>query len=143
MGTLLDEHGFQGLYDFVYVPIDFRSASAFGYVFINLVSTTDAQAFRDCFNNFSSWSLSSKKVAEVTWSRPVQGCVNLVERYRNSSLMHDEVPDEYKPAIFRNGKRVPFPSPTRILQVPEEMACRIPADEWWMTKMDRGIQTTL
>ena len=32
-------------------------------------------------------------------------CEAHVERYKNSPVMHKSVPDEYKPAIFKDGVR--------------------------------------
>lgn len=36
-----------------------------------------------------------------------------MERYRNSPVMHESVPDEYKPVILQNGLRVNFPEPSK------------------------------
>lgn len=118
---LLDGQGFAGKYDFVYLPVDFRSGSAFGYAFINFVSSHDTELFRDHFHRFSAWAIPSKKIAEVTWSRPSQGLNMNIEKYRNSSVMHAQVPDEYKPVIFQDGVQVSFPPPTKVLSLPEEM----------------------
>jgi phosphatidylglycerophosphate synthase len=41
-----------------------------------------------------------------------------IERYRNSPVMHESVPDEYKPAMYTRGVRVPFPPPTKNLRMP-------------------------
>lgn len=115
---MMDEAGFCGLYNFIYLPIDFRSRSGFGYTFINMVSNEAAEKFFAQFNGFSDWPMRSQKVAEVTWSEPSQGLHVHVERYRNSPVMHDAVPDEFKPAIYENGIRVAFPGPTKAIRVP-------------------------
>jgi len=117
--SLLDSHGFAGRYDFVYLPLDFTTHSAFGYSFINLITPLDAQHFQQVFYNFSNWSYCSKKVAEVTWSKPTQGLQMNIERYRNSSVMHGEVPDSFKPAVYHNGHRMCFPPPTKALAFPD------------------------
>jgi hypothetical protein len=134
---LFNSEGFCGKYDFVYLPVDFRSGSAFGYAFVNLVSELDCQAFWKHFHGFCQWSLPSKKVAEVTWSKPSQGLAMNMERYRNSSVMHGQVPDEYKPCVFRHGLRVAFAEPTKLLNLPEEMMSAAAStsrnNTWWST----------
>jgi len=115
---MMDEAGFTGLYNFIYLPIDFRSKSGFGYAFINMVSNAAAEKLFTQFNGFSEWAMKSQKVAEVTWSEPSQGLNIHVERYRNSPVMHDAVPDEFKPAMYDNGIRVTFPAPTKAIRAP-------------------------
>jgi len=118
--SMLDEEGFAGKYDFVYLPIDFASGAGVGYAFINMVSHQDAERFRVHFTGFTRWAFPSRKVAEVAWSNPNQGLAVHIERYRNSTVMHPSVCDEYKPALFANGVRVPFPMPTRIIKAPQQ-----------------------
>jgi len=115
---MMDEVGLHGLYNFIYLPIDFRSKSGFGYAFINMVSNAAAQQLFAQFNSFAEWPVRSQKVAEVTWSEPSQGLNIHVERYRNSPVMHDAVPDEFKPAMYENGVRVAFPAPTKAIRAP-------------------------
>lgn len=119
--NLLDEEGFSCKYNFVYMPMDFRSGSAFGYAFINIITAEDTQLFECHFQGFCRWAFPSRKVAEVTWSRPMQGLAATIDRYRNSPVMHQDVPECYKPCLLQNGVRVCFPSPTKPLSMPEEM----------------------
>lgn len=42
-----------------------------------------------------------------------------VERYRNSSVMHHSVPEEFKPALFENGQQIPFPKPSKAPKAPQ------------------------
>lgn len=115
---MMDDAGFNGLYDFIYMPIDFRSKSGFGYAFINLVSNAAAEQFFAHFNGFAGWEIKSQKVAEVTWTESNQGLDVHVDRYRNSPVMHEVVPDEFKPAKFSAGVRVAFPGPTKPIRAP-------------------------
>jgi len=112
--TLMGE-GFSGLFDFVYAPIDFGTRSSFGYAFVNLVSPEDADSFVSAFEGFNKWSVQSSRCAEVEWSDK-QGLESMVERYRNSPLMHSKVPDEAKPIVLRDGVRIVFPAPTQPLK---------------------------
>jgi hypothetical protein len=115
---IMDRHGFRGLYDFVYAPADFRTKSGFGYAFINLTSHSVAEGFMEHFNGFNEWPTTASKVAEVGWSEPNQGLELHVERYRNSPVMHEGVPDEFKPALFKEGRRITFPAPTKAIRAP-------------------------
>jgi len=115
---LLDSEGFAGQYDFFYLPMDFKSRASLGYAFVNLVSTEQAARFRAHFDGFARWVLPSQKVCSVNWSAPYQGFDAHVERFRNSPVMHEAVPDEYKPVVFVNGARMPFPPPTKKLRAP-------------------------
>eukprot|EP00438_Fugacium_kawagutii_P018469 Skav204798 [mRNA] locus=scaffold763:460514:465506:+ [translate_table: standard] len=114
---LLNKHGLQSCYDFIYLPYDFQRASNLGYAFVNLREDA-VDMFWQTFDGFSQWSLPSSKVCKVTWSGPHQGFEAHVERYRNSPVMHRSVPDEYKPLIFSEGTPIPFPPPTRRLKAP-------------------------
>lgn len=115
---LINTEGFAGLYDFINLPIDFQSKSSLGYAFVNLVSHEAANRFRMTFDGFSNWIIPSRKVCGVTWSGPHQGLEAHVDRYRNSPVMHESVPDMYKPAIFKDGQRIEFPAPTQKLRAP-------------------------
>jgi hypothetical protein len=115
---LLDEEGFRGKYDFVYVPLDFKRWGGLGYAFVNMVETEDALKAISVLNGFRRWRKMSQKVLEVVWGEPMQGLGCHLDRYRNSPVMHDDVPDEAKPVYYQNGVRVPFPPPTRKLRPP-------------------------
>lgn len=113
---LFEKEGFRGDYDMVYMPIDFATRAAFGYAFVNCVSHLAAERFLVRFQGFSGWSGGSDKVCQATWSKEQGGLHLHIERYRNSPVMHESVPDEFRPALFRDGDRVPFPEPTKRLR---------------------------
>jgi len=117
---LLDEQGFAGRYDFLYLPIDFRTHVALGYAFVNMVTPLDAMRLREHLDGFSSWVVPSAKACNVSWSQPHQGLEEHVARYRNSPLMHECVPDEYRPVLLSGGARVPFPPPTKKIKAPRQ-----------------------
>lgn len=116
--TLLDNEGFNGKYDLVYHPIDFGTRLGFGYAFVNFVSVVAAAQCSEHFNGFTSWKTKHDKACEVSQSTELQGLEAHVERYRNSPVMHETVPDEFKPATFVDGRRVPFPLPTKKVTKP-------------------------
>jgi hypothetical protein len=115
---LFEEKGHYGKFDFVYLPIDFRTGVNLGYAFVNLLDNLDAQQFIHDFNGFRDWSLESLKICEVSWADPYQGLEDHVERYRNSPVMHEMMPDDYKPRVYVAGVRVPFPEPTKRIRAP-------------------------
>lgn len=115
---LLDERGMEGRYDFVYLPCDFYRDANLGYAFVNLVDRQAVDLVWKIFDGFSEWRLPTSKVCQVRWSGPHQGFKAHVERYRNSPVMHRAVPDIYKPVIFKDGMRKPFPRPTKRIKAP-------------------------
>ncbi len=60
-----------------------------------------------------------RKVAETTWAHPHQGLRENVQRYRNSPVMHESMPEAFKPLLLVNGREVPFPPPTRPIKPPK------------------------
>jgi hypothetical protein len=117
---LLNAEGFAGKYDFVYLPIDFRTHSALGYAFVNLTSPDAAERVHQRLNGFTKWPFPSSKACSVSWSHPHQGLESHIARYRNSPLMHDVVPDHYRPALFSEGQRIPFAPPTKKIKFPRK-----------------------
>lgn len=115
---MLDTEGFNGAYRFVYLPTDFKNFAGFGYAFVNFVTNDAAVRAKTHFQDFARWTVPSRKVCDVVWSGEVQGLEAHLERYRNSPVMHESVPDEYKPVLFVNGRRVPFPPPTKRIRPP-------------------------
>lgn len=114
---LLDAAGFEKEYDFIYLPANLKVKECFGYGFINVISTAVATRFVKHFTGYSWPDLDQEPMA-VHESQALEGLDVLIQRYRNSPLMHESVPEEVRPAIYRNGLKVPFPSPTATLRAP-------------------------
>jgi RNA recognition motif-containing protein len=127
---LLDEHGFEGKYNFAYMPIDFVRQAGLGYAFVNLCTPAAAQEFWRAFDGFSAWPVACDKVCRVNWSSPHQGYEEHVQRYRNSPMMHKDVPDACRPVLLENGVRVEFPAPTKSLRPPRLRAARQHCPFW-------------
>jgi hypothetical protein len=115
---MLDSKGFAGSYDFVYLPVDFQRVACLGYAFVNCTSAPSARLMWHAFSGFDQWVNPSPKICEVCWGEPLYGLKALVDRYRNSPVMHEVVPDSYKPVLFKDGMRIRFPSPTKVLRPP-------------------------
>lgn len=116
---LFDNHGFVGTYDFIFLPMDFKSSENLGYAYVNFVGPLAAAQFSDYFNGFDQWWRSWGTVTcVVTVSLYEQGYQTNVERYRNSPVMHESVPDAFKPAVFWSGVRQLFPHPTKKIRPP-------------------------
>lgn len=111
-------------YNLIYFPVDFTTGAGLGYAFVNMCSPEDALALWSSLDGFSRWALPSQKVCKVSWSHPHQGLTPHVDRYRNSPVMHPAVPDRWKPALFKDGERIPFPAPTKKLKMPLEIGGR-------------------
>jgi len=116
---MLDGMGFGGQFDMVYVPVDFSTGAGLGYAFINMCSPGQVPRLWEALDGLSTWTVDSDKVCSVSWSDPHQGLAAHIERYQNSPVMHPDVPDEWKPALFMNGCRVEFPPPTKKLKAPK------------------------
>merc|ERR1712070_954627 len=122
--ALFDECGFQNLYNLVYLPTDFMTSVNFGFAFVHLVSSEAAQRPKAKFHGFSEWSCNSSKICAVDFCAEQCGLDALIKRYQNCPVMHELVPDEYKPALFLDGVRTAFPPPTKKLKKPRMKATR-------------------
>eukprot|EP00928_Gymnodinium_smaydae_P050336 TRINITY_DN3389_c1_g1_i2.p1 TRINITY_DN3389_c1_g1~~TRINITY_DN3389_c1_g1_i2.p1 ORF type:complete len:457 (+),score=42.71 TRINITY_DN3389_c1_g1_i2:93-1373(+) len=112
----IDAAGFRGKYDFVYLPMDFKTPTCPGFCFVNLTDPAHVSPFWTYFEGYSAWQ-GSKNKCSVTWSSKLQGLEANIKRYKNSPVMHESVPDGYKPRVFRDGVQISFPPPTRKIKV--------------------------
>jgi hypothetical protein len=104
----LDDKGFRGVYNFFYLPVDYKNHCNMGYAFINFTDHAGAMKFMSAFKGYQLPAKSSK-VCDTCWAR-VQGLKSNVEHYRNSPV--NDLPDpEYRPLLFQNGVEVAFPRP--------------------------------
>lgn len=112
------EAGYGGLFDFVYMPMNFRANGNFGYAFVNFTSHAVAAQVVAQMQPLETEDTSASGRWTSAWST-CQGLSANVERYRNSPLMHDTVPWEYKPSVYDCfGNRVQFPKPTKNISKP-------------------------
>lgn len=115
---LMDDLGFYGVYDFIYMPCNFKNGVNLGYAFVNLVSHQQAMRLTEAFSG-CSWPNKEDAKGEVAWAHPHQGYEEHVQRYRDSPVMHASIPAEFKPMIFSNGVRIAFPPPTKAIKAPK------------------------
>lgn len=114
---LMDRKGLVGLYNFVYVPMDFLRDANLGYAFVNFSTHENALTGWNAMEGFCSWPMRSQKVLAVSWGE-LQGLSDHIERYQNSPVMHKSVPENLRPILLHDGHRVPFPEPTRRMRPP-------------------------
>merc|ERR550534_391341 len=110
--------GFAGRYDLVYLPVNFGSGMGLGYALVNLTSARDVPALWAALEGYAQWGTEPGEGAcSVAWSDPNQGLESFVARYRNSPVLHPDVPDNWKPAIYGvHGERLAFPTPNRTVK---------------------------
>jgi len=110
----LNDEGFAGLYNFVYMPMNFKSKACMGYSFVNMADAGQAQHLIEKFDGHHLIRSASWEACTATLSC-TQGLAANIDRYRNSPVMGDEVPEDFKPALFAGEQQVPFPKPTKML----------------------------
>lgn len=129
--SMLDAKGFDLQYDFVYLPTSFRTWKSMGYAFVNLTAPEHARQLMETFQGFDGWEAAGMlnagkrktegvtpiKQVDMHWST-LQGIDDHIERYRNSPVMHPDVPDKYRPLLLKDGIAMAFPAPTKELREP-------------------------
>lgn len=114
----LSREGLQESCDFVYLPTSFRTWKCCGYAFVSLTTHEAAERAMKAMQGYEGLGARpGQRGLEVCWS-VLQGLESHVERYRNSPVMHEEVPDECRPLRLKDGSPVPFPEPTKRLKAP-------------------------
>jgi hypothetical protein len=111
---LLEEMGFKGKFNMVYLPMNFRSGENAGYAFVNLVDHATAIKLTEAARG----RRLGETLACTEWSN-IQGYDGNVEHFRNNSVMHPSVPAFCKPAVYdASGREVAFPPPTKRVTKP-------------------------
>jgi hypothetical protein len=106
----VEEH-FKGMFDFFYLPIDFKNKCNVGYAFINITKPAFIIPFIERFHNRKWERFNSEKVCHITYAR-IQGKAALVSHFQNSSLMNED--KRCRPMLFVSegpsmGEPEPFP----------------------------------
>lgn len=114
---VLDTEGFEGQYDFLYLPSNMTRGGSYCYAFVNMISHESAALLLDLLSGYAEWGNLGTPSMQIFWS-DIQGRDTYVEKYRNSPVMHPDVSDICKPAVFENGCQVPFPPPLKAIKAP-------------------------
>lgn len=88
----------QGLYDYIYLPIDPKNKCNCGYAFINLVHPVIILSLYKEFNGRSWSNFNSEKICELTYGR-LQGRDQLLAQLEGSGVMQQSDPGK-KPLIL-------------------------------------------
>jgi len=118
IAELLSSQGLAKNFDFIYAPVRFGTVSTIGYAFVNFTSPEAAEVCHSKFEGFTSWGKVCENVMSVVWSDSDQGLAAIIDRHRNSPVMHESVQEKFKPAIYKDGVRCAFPRPTRRIRPP-------------------------
>jgi len=116
--NLLSQQGFQaGLhFDFLYAQGGLERKADVAQALINLRTPALAETMLQQLQGFQDWPCGN--VIEVLWNT-VQGLSRLIERFRNSRVMHKSVAELCKPVLFSHrGDLVDFPKPTQRIRHP-------------------------
>lgn len=118
------DQGFQGRYDAVYLPVNFKAQIIFGYARVNFVSHEDAVRFKTEFDGFRDWDLGDEAGSpKILWG-DIHGKEEWIREYKNSDIMHPHVPEDMKPLLFEDGAQVAFPPNTKKLKMPKAFKLR-------------------
>ncbi|XP_020522840.1 protein terminal ear1-like [Amborella trichopoda] len=107
-----EKGGILSEFDFVYLPMDFRSKCNLGYAFVNFTTTRGMKALCSKLHGCHWQMLSSKKICRVAYAR-LQGKNALVEHFRSSNFPCDS--DEYLPLVFTPPSNGLVPSQSTIV----------------------------
>lgn len=117
--AVLNSMGFRGKYDLVYMPKCFATGKNLGHATVNLLRHADGLALAARIHGFQTWSVGDGETScTAEWSLPMQGWTEHVEAYRNHPVMHESVPESFRPMVFENGRRGIFPQPTEFVPKP-------------------------
>lgn len=85
----LDDRGFVGDWDVLYLPVDCRNGCNLGYAFINMRNPAASERLFDAFHTLRWVNYKTRKVAEVTYAR-LQGKQALLAHFNNSGKRQAE-----------------------------------------------------
>ncbi|KAL4502414.1 hypothetical protein ABPG72_012001 [Tetrahymena utriculariae] len=92
---------YKGLYDFVYLPMDFKNHCNIGYAFINFIDPKHIIPFYNEFNGKRWEMIRSEKVCYICYAR-IQGRNELIAHFKKSGVMSALVDKSFKPLILPN-----------------------------------------
>jgi hypothetical protein len=103
---LIDNEGFSGRYDYLYMPMDFRSHRSLGYCFMNFYDPDSAVEFTERFAERMFPSTNSDKVLAIS-AAARQGLLANVSSFKLSTLK--QMPKvEFRPVVGVLGQLFPL-----------------------------------
>uniref|UniRef100_R7WE68 Mei2-like C-terminal RNA recognition motif domain-containing protein n=1 Tax=Aegilops tauschii TaxID=37682 RepID=R7WE68_AEGTA len=101
-------------YDFLYVPIDFRTKYNKGYAFVNMTTATAARRLHAFLHGHSWAATGSKKVCEVVHAS-IQGADALVKHFSGSKFPCGNGNEEFLPVRFGPPRSDRRPTAERVI----------------------------
>merc|ERR1712050_242270 len=92
----LNAVGYKCKYDMVYLPTSFRTGRCYQFAFVNFISEELAQQFQMQLQGFADEDIFGQERCEIS-PADYQGLPDIIQKHRNSAVMHPSVPDVYKP----------------------------------------------
>ncbi|KAF4659201.1 hypothetical protein FOZ61_004912 [Perkinsus olseni] len=105
---VLDAAGFRGSYDFLYVPLNFKTHEVVGFAFVNFGDQEHAQKMIDGFNDL----VLDGCLPLVVEAAKNQGLQAQIDHLRESPV--NAAVEEFRPKLFElgTGRQLEFPRPT-------------------------------
>lgn len=98
--------GFEGSFDFFYLPMDIHNRSNVGYAFINFVTSEEAERFRVIFAGREFERFHCRKVGGVCDAH-LQGLDANIRHFQHRAVTVARN-DQYRPLVFRGQERIKF-----------------------------------
>mmetsp|Transcript_1500 Transcript_1500/g.3257 ORF Transcript_1500/g.3257 Transcript_1500/m.3257 type:complete len:385 (-) Transcript_1500:320-1474(-) len=109
----LDSVGFEGEYDFIYLPMDKSTQWNVGYAFVNFITPSVAvRVVKELTNYaFQCYEHGSGKVAQISIAH-IQGLERNLEYYSNTAVQCARI-QTYRPLALTSKQDTPEPGPQR------------------------------
>jgi hypothetical protein len=105
---VLKEHGFDKTFDFLYLPMDFRTRKNVGYAFVNFLDPDNVDRFISQFQGLQLKASTSQKTLEIVPSRR-QGFMDNISVFGASELLVSSTHQPFfKPLVMVQGELVPL-----------------------------------
>jgi hypothetical protein len=104
----IDNCGFKGKYDLLYLPIDYSNGANLGFAFINLIDPMHILSFYECFRGKKWRKYNSSKICELAYAK-IQGKKNLIFHFQKGSILREQ-DQEKLPLILPTPNKIPLVS---------------------------------
>jgi len=125
----INKAGFEGTYDFFYLPMDTQNRTNVGYAFINFVSPEELERFTMLFAGYSFEDHASQKVARVSLAH-IQGFIENVRHFSHRAVSQSRN-SQYRPVVIYQGVRMDLSEAYEQLCVSDSQKSRVQAPKAW------------